>query len=530
MSDVENNTGKMESPDTSTNTSADGAGNETSPQMSDHKKQAFDRLFPDEYYQWSGQNIELSFDYDEFLKNAKTITKPSDFYDKDNGMDFVCYPSRNPGLIEPDELVSIEESINRGEAGKLWKQCRKSGSSNLANSHDRAGGQGLKALNRPDSLFESSITSDKGKIHLALPKLADPTAPVLTGTAALFRLMALTGRGPIIQVPLVHSGFWVSLRAPSNDILVNMYEQIAQEKIPLGRNTHGLIFSSLSSYTCRIILEVLKDHIHDTTAQLEADQNIFDLIKITDIDMLLIGWARIIWPRGFNLIRTEMSVEGASTGKLISGNVDLSRMIHYDTKAMTPWQKNHLAERGSRSMSIDTIKRYQEEVSVWKGRNIQYNDAVAVELTVPSISDYFSSSERWINGIVELVESTLTFDGVDELKNQKLRIQAQANIARQYTHWVGKVILGEQIVVDPTTIDDLINSLNSDPDFSDKFNKAISEYRDDIAVAVVGIPEPNFKEVRPGKWNARIIPIDPLSHFFNLLASLVMRLSGPQKG
>lgn len=488
------------------------------------KEQSSERLFPDNFYEWNGENFTMSVSYGDFYQKEYVLNSEADLLN-DNRDDFTWGVTRHPGLLESGEQLAIQKAIPRTDRGAFWANAFRNGAASLQHAPNRNGGQGLRAAVRPGSDYRSALETPNGKVAFAIPKVADSEAPVLSGSAALFRLQSLLGRGPTIQIPLVHSGFWVTLKAPTNQVLINLYEQISQEKITLGRSTHGIVFSSLSAYTARIILETLKDHICDTTLVIEQDKDIFDFIRIPDMNLLLLGWARTIWPKGFNLIRSEVSEEGAATGKVIGGLVDLAKMITYDNTAFTDWQKAHMAQRASHVMKLEAIQRYQQEVAIWRGKQIEINDKVKIELRVPTISEYFVSSQRWIDGVVELVESTLIFGGSEELKNQKILVQSQANIARQYGHWINKFILDEQEVTDPETIDDSIDIISAEDSFNTKFFQSVSEYGDDISFTVIGVPEPNFKEVSPGKRFSRIIPIDPLSHFFNLLVSRAAKIA-----
>lgn len=491
------------------------------------------RIFPEEYYAWTGSNFNIGATEEDYYKNPRIVKEVKDLVDKDR-REFTYLPSHLPELVGTTAMNKIKKAIPKSEQGAMYRAAINLGVQNLDHSGNQAAVQGMRRGNRGGSKWDHAITGNGGsKIGLSVPKLADADAPVLAGEAAVFRMYSLMGRGPTIQVPLIHSGFWVSLKAPTNETLINLYEMLDQEKIALGRSTHGLVFSASSSYTARVILQVLKDHIHDSTLVLEGDQNILDHTKILDMDLLLMAWARTIWPKGYNLIRPELTPEGAATAKVISAIVDLARMVWFDGSTLTDWQFSHMAQRASGKMKLDSVQRYQQELAIWQGREVVIQEAdeavglgsIKVKLRVPSISEYFVSSQRWVDGVVNLVESTITSDGNENIKNQKISTQSRSNIARQYTHWIEKFIIAESDVPAPEDIDKLMDVQSGEDTFNDKFYKAVSEFREDAGFAIVGIPEPNFKEVSPGKRFAKIIPIDPLSHFFNLLASRAAKIS-----
>ena len=95
--------------------------------------------------------------------------------------------------------------------------------------------------------FMSYLLDEKGsKLHAVNPTMNPPGAngKKLTGEAAVIRIQSMIGLGGVVHIPLWHSGFWVTIKTPTDLQLIDLHEQTLQGKIEAGRNMFGLGFSN----------------------------------------------------------------------------------------------------------------------------------------------------------------------------------------------------------------------------------------------------------------------------------------------
>lgn len=365
--------------------------------------------------------------------------------------------------------------------------------------------------------FKQGIDTEKGLIGLSVPRFAE-NGPKLRGEQAALRVRALLGMGSITSIPLVHSGFWITIKTPSDSTLIELRRRLMEEKITLGRDTHGLVFSNVQSYSNGWLLDLVLDHMYSCT--LKDTTNIRQMIKTPDLPILFWGLAASIWPNGFNYVRADMSEEGIANKRFHSGLIDIKKLLWVDNTSLTPKQKAHMSNRVEGSVTTDSVNIYLEEFVLTQGRSVQIgteDNPILVNLAIPSVDEFIKSGYRWITGLADIIERTFTgpredYDG----RNNAIVEHANATIMRQYAHWIKSITVDGVEQSEQDFLDDAINSFAENKEVRSKLFDEIGKFIDDCTVAVVGIPESNGQALGPKRF-PRIIPIDTVSTFFILL-------------
>lgn len=109
-----------------------------------------------------------------------------------------------------------------------------------------AGGELDTSSEQENTLWRQTLKADDKELGIAKPRFDDAHSAKLAGEAALLRIRDLTGMGTTLQVPLYHSGFWISIKAPDESELLELDRKIAEIKVNIGRNTRGRIFSNMT--------------------------------------------------------------------------------------------------------------------------------------------------------------------------------------------------------------------------------------------------------------------------------------------
>jgi len=89
--------------------------------------------------------------------------------------------------------------------------------------------------------FTQELEWDNVVLRPAQRKFKVKNNAQLTGEAALLRINALRGRGGVFHIPLYHSGFWVTIKSPSDARLLQMEYEFFKSRITLGRAILGAI-------------------------------------------------------------------------------------------------------------------------------------------------------------------------------------------------------------------------------------------------------------------------------------------------
>lgn len=365
-----------------------------------------------------------------------------------------------------------------------------------------------------------SVQHEGGKIAPGRPQFASAEGQKLTGQMAIMQMSSALGIGAMVQVPLWHSGIWVTIQPPSDVKLLNMERRIAEEKIKLGRMTNGLVFSHSSVYIVNHLMTTLLDSVYDMTVKDYTSDRILELIKVTDLPVLAWGLASTIYPNGYDY--RQPCVKAPDKCKHITEEkLNISRLFFFDQKGILPEQRRHMADR-KKKHEVAEIVQYQTLGKGGDGRVIELNDDIKIVLKVPSVKDYIRSGFTWIESIERMIGEVMTGRPTDKEKDDFITQQSIVTVFRQYAHWVSKIIFRDNGEIDDIeTIEETLSLLSSDQKLYEKFFEEVKKYIEDSTVALIALPSYDCPAcgtpMTPEESkHPNLIPLDPVSLFFTL--------------
>lgn len=387
--------------------------------------------------------------------------------------------------------------------------------------HGVVGGSFIESIAREGSDWRQNVQHDGVKLSIGRPSFGGAAADQkLTGQRAVIKMQSALGIGSTVQVPLWHSGIWLTINAPSDSKLLIMERRISDEKITLGRLLHGLVYAHSSVYTVNHLLTLLLDCVYDATIKDYSAEKLLKAIKVTDLTSLALGFACTIYPNGYD--HKQPCVLHPDKCKHVSEEkLNLARLFFYDQTAITTEQRRHMAERNKKHTDEEILK-YQTLGKIGESKTFKLNDEVTVVLKVPTLADYLESGTTWIQSIENMVSEALTGRPTDEQKDEFITQQSVATIFRQYAHWVDKIIFRDNDVIDDKeSIQEVLSMLSSDQKLYEVFFDEIKKYIDDSTICVVGIPAYNCPScgtpmAPEERKHPNIIPIDVINLFFTL--------------
>jgi len=376
-----------------------------------------------------------------------------------------------------------------------------------------------ETITRVNSSYKQYLQTEKGKIGFSVPKFADKDTPSVSGTRALLRIRAVIGQGSLITIPLYHSGFHITIQAPKDSALLELRRRIMEDKIRLGRETGGIVFSNTQAYTSGWILDMISELYYDCTLKNAAEWR--KRVKTPDLPILIWGLACSIWPNGFQYSRPILTEDGVKEKQMVTGKIDVSKLLWVDNSAFTDRQKAHMTNRLGSTMSDESIESYLSDFHLYSGRQIEINENLKINLKVPTIDEFVESGHRWVSETAAVVEKSLTGDNTDpNFRRLAISNQAKASSIRMYAHWVDSLVVDDSVQTDLDTILEALEIFSSDKEITKKIFDAISKYIDDITYAVIAIPETSGKETGLPRF-PRLIPIDVMGVFFTLLTQRI---------
>ncbi|WP_144106619.1 hypothetical protein [Paraburkholderia sp. BCC1886] len=382
-------------------------------------------------------------------------------------------------------------------------------------------------VDRPGTEWRQSVKSEKGGISMGQVKFNNiAEGEKLTGERAILQVRSLLNLGSTIQTPLWHSGFHVTIKAPSDLAQIELNRRLSDEKIVLGRTTNGLAFANASAYLTGGILDFVMEHVYDTSLQDKDPQKIKELIDTRDLPLLFWGLACAIWPRGFQYARPYLDPV-TNEEKVLREKIAVGKLLWVDTKSLTPWQIAHMANRGSGRQTLENVQRYRSEFTIGQPRRVELRKDMAVTLAPPRAIDYVYSGYKWIGEITRLVDEALGLSADDRRRANLIIENGKATNMRQYIHWVQTMHPAGGIVTedDRETIERLIDDLSGDDEARVKYFAEVQKYIDETTIAVIATPTVTAAEENKFPRFPHLLPMNVEQTFFTLLEQKMSQIS-----
>lgn len=376
------------------------------------------------------------------------------------------------------------------------------------------------AQHREGSRWEQMLKTEANAYGFTAPKFGEENTPLVDGIRARIRVRALMGNGGVITVPLVKSGFWLTLYAPTDAAWYELLRRFNDDKINYGRRTSGMIFSNEQVYMNSWLLEFCLDHVYDATVKYADSNELRGLIDALDLPVLFAGMARLMYPRGFNYVRSIATAAGIEGMQMIQGKVDISKLLWIDNSYFTAKQRTHMANRTRSTITPEQLAEYRRDFALSEGREVKLNDAISIILKSPSAEAYIDDGDRWIEGVVAMVDETYTTTRPTEQQRNEV-ITRHATMAQmlRYASFVSAVRFDGLDHTHMEAKETILRTLSEEPEFVEIFDKEIKRFISDSTAAMIAIPETaghDSMDNHPRFPN--LIPLDVVTVFFTLLA------------
>lgn len=438
----------------------------------------------------------------------------------------------NVSLTELNERPDIfDERVSGADLNLKW-----SASVQDALSHFYADSAFDDSLVRPTSDWRQGVEHKSRYITGGAPNIGDKgEGALLSGESARLRVMALSGLGAIVQIPLWHSGVWIKLKAPSDTDLMEMDRSIATAKTEFGRSTVGSIYSHEGVYINTILARFVLNHVYSSSLVDSSKENLLATIRATDIPTLVWGLACVVFANGYPLARPCMNDPKICT-HIEEMILNIGKMSFTDNSMLLPEQREFMLN--------PEVKRKPDEITLYQSQIIDrlsettvvFNDHVTVHLGVPSILEYETSGLRWIDSIIKMTETAATKPLVGNEREQYISDAAQLAKLRKFGHWITEISLssGERIT-DVPSIEDTLNALSSNNSWEyeesdpDRLLNKIAAFTNKVTLSLIGIPRYECSacgalQTDEYQKHPEIIVVDVVKLFFTLV-SLRLRSS-----
>lgn len=361
------------------------------------------------------------------------------------------------------------------------------------------------------------------------------------GVAGLARLRKKMGVGATVQIPLWHSGIWVTIKPPMNKDLINLEIEIAKNQIELGRDTNTLIYSNYSVVFNRIITNFILDHIVATTVDIDPNEDIRDIIKQQDLNILILGMISAMHHDGYDVNiaccnSTVLENDRPKCNHSINAKLNPKYLLRVDRKYLNKKALEHMSMRRPNSVKMQDIIEYQESLHCNKPEvyTIDKNGVkVDIKFKIPTIGAYIDNGELWVEDIITRTEDVFTEADTTEIKNKKINDALLAVVLGIYNVFVDE-ITDEDTSISASdginNINEALEILSANEDILSEFIEKVKKYISTHAMAIVATPnyicskcnEPQSK-VEQGAFKD-LVPLNVLENFFVLSAQKVRKV------
>jgi hypothetical protein len=432
-----------------------------------------------------------------------------------------------------DKIPNID--LSGSEEVSNWGDTLSEGIDNIPSF-----GQYVDTLNNPDSEFRQSVDYKGSQLGINELK-TNFNSNHLTGEKAILAFSKALGVGDLVQVPLWSSGIWVTLKTPSEADMIRLNQEIIDDKINQGRATKGLLFSNSMVYTIDRLSKFAIDHIFDTTLQSSALENkdIRDIIKCQDYPTLVWGLICSMYPRGFQFRRACIN-DPEKCNYVLEEVLNPKKLLWVNYRALTETHMVHMGQRQHKIKTLESVLNYQQTLATISDKVITIgNDAeIKVTLKSPSMNEYVTAGEEWINGIVKIIDTIVSKGPADnnsaeQISNRNRLIErySQSSSLRQISHWIKIIEMNDYVVDDTDTLANILTIMSQDDSKRTELIEKVSSYIEESTLSVIGVPVydcPKCKMTQAIENDnsefKNIIPLDVTSIFFDQHVQRMMKI------
>ena len=425
----------------------------------------------------------------------------------------LCLMAKDKELIKDLEVPNLDYTMD--EAGETWVKVIAEAGKNMSDISFRktAARHGADWTQRPEFEGETIIP---GRPRV----LAGKSGERISGERAIMRMTSLMGLGDRIDIPLWHSGIWVTIRTPSDGALLELDKIIALDKVTLGRSSNGTVFSHSSVYMANHIMNLFEDCLYSHRVRDKSPGELRSLIKATDLPLICWGLLCAIYPGGYPYAHPCLT-DVDKCQHVSTALINIAKTLWVDNDKLTAYQREFMVSR-NKPRNVDEIIKYQEDGTVIASKEVKLNDDIAIWLKVPTIEGYIESGYAWVEGIISMTDGAFSTKIRGNERDTYISNQALLSSMNQYCHWVDKMVITDgEVLEDVPTIREVLRVMSSDETLRTDFLNAVGDYIEDASVAIIAID--NFECPNCGSMesvdgvNKYLIPLDVMQTFFTLL-------------
>lgn len=393
-------------------------------------------------------------------------------------------------------------------------------------------------INDNKARWKNGALLPNGKLRgIRSPNPSFDKAKVSPGAATNVLKSALN-IGKEVNIFLYHSGFSVTLTAPSLSQFMMIDRKMSEDNLELGRRVYGLVASHDTTYAQRAIMDLFYDCLKNTSLGVLDRETLDASISVLDVPVIAWVLACAKYPNGFNYSMSCMANPDTCMHQWMSV-VNPRYMYYVDNNKLTERQKQIAALM--RTQTNEEYASYWDEFDYGEpGRvvlpSLDDDKTITVEFGNPTIGYAMKKADEWIGAIHSQVESSFRLPLVGDDRKVYIETQLQSTRCLIYGHFVNRITITDDEsgdVVEITDSQDITSALVDISGYEplrNIFLNGVQRFINHLTNTVIGLPNipcPSCGGVlesdNPEEANMHVIAIDPISVFTMLCQQLTQR-------
>ena len=352
----------------------------------------------------------------------------------------------------------------------------------------------------------------------------------LRGEGALIKISNVLGLGNLINIPLPHSGIWVTIKPPADKDIIDVYNTIARDKYVLGRATSGYAINNFTVYVNHYLFNFALRHIHSTNNKDISVEDLGSHISVHDLPILMWGLACSMYPSGYNFTRVCYTDVESCTHQLTK-RIKLEDLYVVDNSALTSVQKDLLIDNRPNRLNKVDHDNYMKEFSKVEESTVKTSRGLIFKLRSPTFDEYTTDGIAWVNSINNQVDKTLLdADYTEDEKYDVLTSYVNSSILRQYNFYIEEITFEDgSSVSDRTTINRSLELISGCDITRKELIDGIVKFVNRTTVATIGIAEYECPSCgatqKTPEGKVGVIPLDVIGTFFLVYTSRVKKVT-----
>ena len=393
-------------------------------------------------------------------------------------------------------------------------------------------------LSDDSSKYENDLSYGDNELNTRTLNI-NPKSNKVSGESLQAFLSTVTGVGALTQVPLWHSGFWLTLLPVKDSDIINLEMELSENFIELGRSTSGLIYSNYSVIYNRIITNFIIAHVQNSSLKVPNNE-LRKYILIQDLYPIVNAVLHSMNPTGYNYIRSCINnVVTDENDKpkcdfILEAKINFKRLLRVNRSKLTETMLVQMSNRAPSSLTIDQVKEYQKVLAsnLTETKVITASNGAEIQFSFrsPTLDEYIIAGEYWVNSIIDKTEKLFTESTDDDVKNKLISEMTITSILGMYNSWLSKIDVADHFIEGFKDITLALETLSSDNKTLEEFVDNIKIYINDSTVAMVGLPnykcpkcEAEQSESTSGDFK-ELVPINVVESFFDLATLRLVKM------